>query len=174
MDVLETERLQLVHFSISDAGFILELVNEPAFLQFIGDKQLRSQADAREYLLNGPIDSYRRHGFGLYKAVRKVGATPIGMCGLLQRDSLPDPDIGFAYLQRHWSRGYAVEAAKAVLRYARFDLRLHRVAAIVNPGNHSSIRLLKKIGMRFERTISMADVEPELEYYATLPGYADD
>lgn len=175
MKVIETERLLLRHFSTGDAAFILELVNEPAFLKYIGDKQVTSLEDARQYLMNGPIDSYRRHGFGLYTAELKGEETPIGMCGLLKRDTLPDPDIGFAFLQRYWSRGYAAEAAISVLRYARSELSLKRIVAIVDPCNGSSIGLLKKIGMQFEQTISPAAGDPELLCYATAPGApADD
>lgn len=174
MTVIETERLLLRHFSTDDAAFILELVNEPAFLQYIGDKQVSSLEDARHYLTSGPIDSYRRHGFGLYTAELKDGAIPSGMCGLLKRDTLPDPDIGFAFLQRYWSRGYATEAAISVLRYGRSDLSLKRIVAIVDPCNNSSIGLLTKIGMQLEETVSLAIGDPELLCYVTPSGTSAD
>lgn len=174
MTVLETERLRLREFSTDDAAFILELVNEPAFLQYIGDKQVRSMADARKYLVNDPIASYGRHGFGLYMTEIKDGSTPIGMCGLLKRSTLPDPDIGFAFLQRHWSRGYAAEAALAVLRYGQSHLNLERVVAIADPDNRSSISLLEKIGMQFEKMISLTSGGPQLVYYGVSSGTGAD
>jgi hypothetical protein len=114
MTVLETDRLLLRKFSVADAEFILELLNQPSFLRFIGDKGVRTLADARDYILQGPVASYERHGFGLYLTVLKEGALPIGMCGLLKRESLADVDIGFAFLPRFWAKGYALESALAL------------------------------------------------------------
>jgi RimJ/RimL family protein N-acetyltransferase len=151
MTVLETERLILRHFNLDDAPFVLTLLNEPSFLQYIGDKKVRTIDDARQYITNGPRASYERHGFGLYRVELADSNTPIGMCGLLKRDELPDPDIGFAFLPDYWNKGFAFEAATAVLNYAREQLKLHRVLAIVNPDNDASIKLLEKLGLRFER-----------------------
>jgi RimJ/RimL family protein N-acetyltransferase len=151
MTVLETERLILRHFNLDDAPFVLTLLNEPSFLQYIGDKKVRTLDDARQYIINGPRASYERHGFGLYRVELAGSNTPIGMCGLLKRDELPDPDIGFAFLPDYWNKGFAFEAATAVLTHAREQLKLHRVLAIVNPDNDASIKLLEKLGLRFER-----------------------
>ena len=151
MTVLETERLILRHFNLDDAPFVLTLLNEPSFLQYIGDKKVRTLDDARQYITNGPRASYERHGFGLYRVELAGSNTPIGMCGLLKRDELPDPDIGFAFLPDYWNKGFAFEAATAVLTHAREQLKLHRVLAIVNPDNDASIKLLEKLGLRFER-----------------------
>ena len=151
MTVLETERLILRHFNADDAPFVLTLLNEPSFLQYIGDKKVRSLEDARQYILNGPRASYERHGFGLCQVELKHSHTPIGMCGLLKRDELPDPDIGFAFLPDYWNKGFALEAAGAVLIDARERLKLVRILAIVNPDNDASIKLLQKLGFRFER-----------------------
>jgi RimJ/RimL family protein N-acetyltransferase len=151
MTVLETERLILRHFNLDDAPFVLTLLNEPSFLRFIGDKKVRTLDDARQYIINGPRASYERHGFGLYRVELAGSNTPIGMCGLLKRDELPDPDIGFAFLPDYWNKGFAFEAATAVLNYAREQLKIHRVLAIVNPDNDASIKLLEKLGLRFER-----------------------
>ena len=151
MTVLETERLILRHFNLDDAPFVLTLLNEPSFLQYIGDKKVRTLDDARQYITNGPRASYERHGFGLYRVELADSNTPIGMCGLLKRDELPDPDIGFAFLPDYWNKGFAFEAATAVLTHAREQLKLHRVLAIVNPDNDASIKLLEKLGLRFER-----------------------
>ena len=111
MKVLETERLVLRHLAVSDGTFILELLNEPAWLQFIGDKHIRSLADAEAYVLNGPQKMYREHGFGLWLVELKENSAPLGICGLIKRPGLDDIDIGFAFLERHWGRGYAREAA---------------------------------------------------------------
>ena len=119
MTVLETERLSLRQFTVDDAQFILTLLNEPSFLRYIGDKQVRNLEDARQYILNGPVASYERNGFGLYLVELKESYTPIGMCGFLKREELPDPDIGFAFLPEFWSKGFAFEAAAAVLEDAR-------------------------------------------------------
>lgn len=151
MTVLETERLILRLFDPDDAPFILTLLNEPSFLRYIGDKKVRTLDDARQYILNGPRASYERHGFGLYQVELKDSHTPAGMCGLLKRDELPDPDIGFAFLPDYWNKGFASEAANAVLNDARERLKLARILAIVNPDNDASIKLLEKLGFRFER-----------------------
>jgi [ribosomal protein S5]-alanine N-acetyltransferase len=161
--VMETERLVLRRLEPGDAGFILELLNEPAFIRFIGDKGVRTQSDAHEYLLKGPIDSYARHGFGLYAAC--LHDAPIGICGLVRRDGLEDADLGFAFLSRHCLKGFAVESAAAVLAHARQKLRLQRVVAITAPDNLGSMAVLERVGLKFERMIRLADHGPELKLY---------
>ena len=151
MSLLETERLTVRKLNVDDAPFILTLLNEPSFLRYIGDKQVRNLDDARRYILDGPVTSYGRHGFGLSLVELKNSHMPIGMCGLLKREELPDPDIGFAFLPDFWTKGYAFEAAAAVLKDARERLKLNRVLAIVNPDNDASIKLLQKLGFKFER-----------------------
>ena len=145
--LVETERLALRQFTTEDTAFILELLNEPSFLRYIGDKGVRTLDDARGYLLKGPIDSYARNGFGLWLVSLKQDSTPIGMCGLVKRDTLEHPDIGFAFLPRYWSRGYAFDAASAVLTWARGALRLPRILAVAQEDNASSIRLLQRLGL---------------------------
>jgi RimJ/RimL family protein N-acetyltransferase len=151
MLVLETERLLLRPLTTDDAPFILTLLNEPSFLRFIGDKKVRNLEDARQYILTGPMASYERHGLGLLAVELKASQTAIGMCGLLKREELPEPDIGFAYLPDFWGQGFAFEAAKAVMNDARDSLKLNRVLAIVNPDNDASIKLLERLGLKFER-----------------------
>src|SRR5262245_1614772 len=151
MLVVETERLILRGLNAKDAAFILALLNEPSFLRFIGDKKVRTIQDAEQYIQNGPVASYERHGFGLCLVELKESHTPIGICGLLKRDDLPDPDIGFAFLPDFWNKGFAFEAANAVLQDARERLKLPRILAIVNPDNEASIKLLQKLGLSFER-----------------------
>lgn len=151
--VIETSRLRLRELESGDAGFILELVNDPAWLRFIGDRNVRTLDDARGYIDNGPRASYASHGFGLWLVERSHDGERLGLCGLIKRDTLEDVDIGFAFLPRHAGQGYAVEAASATLRLARDTLQLTRLVAIVSPDNEASIRLLGKLGLVFERTL---------------------
>jgi RimJ/RimL family protein N-acetyltransferase len=155
--VLETDRLVLRRLSIEDAEFILKLVNEPSWLRFIGDRGVRTLDDARGYILKGPVNSYERRGFGLYLTELKADGTAIGICGLIKRESLEDVDIGFALLPAFWSKGYAHEAASAVMDVERRALGIKRVVAIVSPDNDASIKVLEKLGFRFERMITLSD-----------------
>jgi len=150
MNVLETERLNLRKLRIDDAPFMLGLLNEPSFIENIGDRGVRTMEGARQYIATGAIASYEQHGFGLYLVELKDTAVPIGICGLVKRPFLENADVGFAFLPQFWSQGYALESASAVKRYAREQLGIDRVVAIVSPGNEPSIRLLHKLGLRFE------------------------
>jgi RimJ/RimL family protein N-acetyltransferase len=167
--VLETPRLALSPLSALDAGFILGLLNEPSFLRFIGDRGVRSTDDARRYIEDGPVASYARHGHGLLRVELKADGTPIGICGVLKRDGLPEPDLGFSLLPAYWSLGYAHEAASAVMREARFALGLRRILAITSVDNESSIRLLGKLGFRFESMIRVGEDPKELRLFASEP-----
>lgn len=162
MRVLETDRLILRRLTAEDAEFILELLNEPSFLRFIGDKGVRTLDEAREYIAKGPADSYERFGFGLYLAELKDAGSPIGICGLVKRDSLEDVDIGFAFLPGFWGHGYALESAAAVIAYAKDTLGLTRLVAVTSPDNHASIKLLEKLGLGFERLVRLSDDGPEI------------
>lgn len=164
--ILETDRLIVRQVTIDDAEFILGLLNEPSWLRFIGDKGVRTLDDARNYILTGPVESYRRFGFGLYVTQQKSDGALIGLCGLLKRDVLPDADIGFAFLPAFWRKGLAHEAASAVLEHGRTVLGLKRIVAITNPDNESSIRLLEKLGMRLDGTARLSDAGPELKLFA--------
>ncbi len=130
---------------------MLRLVNEPTFLRYIGDRGVRSIADARRYIAEGPVAGYTKHGHGLMRVVRKADGVAVGMCGVLKRDTLPDPDIGFSFFPEYWSQGYALESASAVMRHARETLRLGRILAITSKDNEPSMRLLGKLGFRFDR-----------------------
>ena len=154
--VLETARLRLRNVSIADAEFFLRLLNEPSFLENIGDKGVRTIDDARQYLLNGPIASYEKFGHGLWLIELKADFTTIGICGLLKRDALPEVDIGYALMPEYWSNGYAAEAADATLDYARDVLGLSRIMAVTTLENQSSIRLLQKLGFRFDKLIKLS------------------
>lgn len=166
MIVIETERLTLRRLTTADAPFIVDLLNQPSFLRFIGDKGVRSIGDAERYIVQGPIESYERLGFGLYLIELKDGREPIGICGLIRRETLSDVDLGFALLPQFWSKGYAFEAASAVMDYARSVLGIERILAIVLPENERSISVLERVGFRFESTISWPDDGKTLKLYA--------
>jgi RimJ/RimL family protein N-acetyltransferase len=165
LKILETERLSLRQLSANDAEFIFGLVNQPSFIKNIGDRGVRTNADAVAYIQKGPVASYERFGFGLYLVELKESATPIGICGLLKRDSLPDVDIGFAFLPEFWSRGYAVESAAAVMDYGRKLLGIGRIVAITAPHNFGSIKVLEKVGFRFEGMMRLSEDEPEIRLF---------
>jgi len=165
MQAIKSPRLLLRQLTLRDDEFILQLLNEEAFVRFIGDKGVRTLHDAREYIARGPIESYRRHGFGLYLTCLRDGATPIGICGLVKRETLEDVDLGFAQLARYCSQGYASEAAAAVLAHGRDVLALPRIVAITAPDNAASIAVLERIGLRFERLIRLAADGPDLKLF---------
>jgi ribosomal-protein-alanine N-acetyltransferase len=166
---LETDRLRLRRLSIDDADakFILRLLNEPSFIQNIGDRGVRTIEDARAYILQGPVASYEKFGFGLLLVEQKESGLPIGMCGLLKRDVLEHIDIGYALLPEFWSQGYALESASAVMSYAREKLGAKRVLAVVNADNQSSIRLLEKMGFHYEKMVRLAEDAPEIKLFST-------
>lgn len=155
MIIAETERLLLRELTVEDAPFIFGLVNEPAWLKFIGDKGVRTLEDAENYIINGPLKSYAANGFGLWIVELKEQHMPIGMCGLIKRDALEHVDIGFAFLAVHNGNGYGYEAAAAVLGYAKNTMGVKHILAITNQDNVRSIRLLEKLGLKFERLITM-------------------
>jgi RimJ/RimL family protein N-acetyltransferase len=166
MNIIETERLSLRKLTTDDAEFILDLLNQPSFIQFIGDRNVRTLDDARAYILNGAVKSYERHGFGLYLTALKDGGVPIGICGLVKRDTLPDADVGFAFLPQFWLKGYAFESALAVMEYGKNILGLPRIVGITAPNNIGSIHVLEKIGLRFERMVRLTADDIELKLFA--------
>lgn len=166
MKILETNRLILRRFTSDDSAFILELLNEPAWKRYIGDRGIDSLESARQYLESGPMVSYEKHGFGLYAMQQKIDSTLVGMCGLLKRDGLDDVDMGFAVLSRFEGQGLAREAAAATLEYGREKLGLKRVVAITTVDNERSARLLERLGMRFERMVQLSDDAEQLRLYS--------
>ncbi len=167
MSPLVTARLELRPFTADDAGFVLRLLNEPSFLRYIGDRGVHSMDDALKYIADGPVAGYARDGHGLMRVVRRADGEGLGMCGVLKRDSLPDPDLGFSFLPAHWSQGYALEAAQAVMRHARDALGIGRILAITSMDNEPSIRLLGKLGFRFDELVRMGG--EELRLFASDP-----
>lgn len=165
--MLDTARLRLRRLAESDAVFMLRLLNEPSFIRNIGDRGVRTLADAARYLREGPIASYRAHGYGLYLVELKESGEPIGICGLVRRDYLDAADVGFAFLPEYWSRGYASESARAVMSYGFEVLGLPRILAIVSPDNADSIRVLGRLGLVFQGTITPPGASSGLELFAT-------
>lgn len=165
--VLETERLALRWLVPEDAPFILTLTTQPTWLRNIGDRGVRDLATAEGYIRNGPLTSYASKGFGLWCAVRREDGVPVGMCGLIKRDTMEDPELAYAYLERFHGLGYGREAALATMRYAREVLGLGRVAAIVNPENTASIRILEKAGMTYRGPIRMPGDPAPISHYTT-------
>jgi len=179
--ILETERTILREIVESDAEFILDLLNQPSFIKYIGDRKVRTPTDAKEFIENRYRQSYREHGFGLYVvelkaefctlANARVSAfsdnPPIGICGFVKRDTLPDADIGFAFLPQFCGKGYAFESAFAVMKYGRDVLNLKRVLAITSKDNENSGRLLEKINFKFERLIKLPHDAEELKLFSS-------
>jgi RimJ/RimL family protein N-acetyltransferase len=155
MRILETERLIVRHLTQDDGEFILELLNEPDFIRNIADRGVRTIEDAQAYIHNGPVASYAKNGFGLFAVELKETELPIGMCGLIRRDVLSDVDIGYALLERYWNKGYAHEAAAAVLSYGYKVIGLKRIVAITALDNDASAKVLAKIGLQFDRIIDL-------------------
>lgn len=160
-----TDRLLLRRLTDDDASFLVELMNDPDWLRYIGDRGVRTLDDARHYVATGPGAMYARHGYGLYAVERRDEPGPIGICGLVRRDWLEDADLGFAFLPRFRGAGYAREAAAATLEHARSDLGLDRVLAIVSPENEASVSLLTKLGMTFLRMARPAPDAAEVCVY---------
>lgn len=160
--ILETERLSFREFNLEDSDFVLELVNSPKWIEFIGDRNVRTQAEAKEFLENNLIKSYKENGFGLWVVVLKETNTSIGMCGLVNRDTLEDIDIGFAMLPEYFGSGYGYEIANATINYAKNILHLDKIVGITNPNNIASIKLLNKIGLRFVKTIELPEKDTVL------------
>lgn len=165
MKILETERLILRQLTTDDAEFILGLLNEPSFIRNIGDRNVRTIDDACAYIMNGPVTSYAKNGFGLYLVQLRETGESIGMCGLIKRDTLEDVDIGYALLPRYWSKGYAVEAARATMAYGKDVIGLKRLVGIVDPTNEGSIRVLEKIGLRYEKMVRLSEDDIDLKLF---------
>jgi RimJ/RimL family protein N-acetyltransferase len=167
MKVLETERLILRRVTVEDGEFILELLNDPAWLRFIGDRGVRTLDAARDYITKSLVAMYERLGFGLYLTELKDGGVPIGVCGLIKRDYLEDVDIGFAFLPEFRGQGYAYESAAAVMAYGKGTFGLKRIVAITSPDNDDSARLLEKLGFSFERTVKLSGDGEEVSLFAS-------
>ena len=170
MRVLETARLRLREMADDDAPFVLEVLTDPDFVANVGDRGVHELASARRYILEGPGASYVKYGFGLYIVERLADQAPLGMCGLLRRDSHPDVEIGFAFVRRARGQGYALEAARATLGFAQRTLGITRIVALTKPDNHPSIRILEAIGLAFERMVRFTPDGKECRLFVVEQG----
>ena len=164
--IVETERLRLRYFTFDDTEFIIRLLNSPGWIEFIGDRNVKTEEQAKAYLLNGPMKSYEVNGYGLCLVETKIDNTPIGMCGIINRANMEGQDIGFALLGEYTGMGYAYEIASATLDHARDELKIPRVFAITLPANKTSIRLLEKIGLEFKKNFIFPDEQEELMLFS--------
>jgi ribosomal-protein-alanine N-acetyltransferase len=167
LNVIETGRLNLRELSEADAAFMLAVLNDPGFVRFVGDRGVRTVEEAARYIGERFVESYRQNGFGLWLVETKDEKMPAGICGLLRRGTLPGVEVGYAFLPPFRSRGYAFEAASAATAYARDVLGLPRLYAVVNPDNAVSIRVLEKLGMKFERMVKLSGEESEIKLFST-------
>jgi len=166
MEILETERLLLRPLTLDDSDFILELLNTEGWIKYIGDRNIKTNEQARNYLENGPLKSYQTNGFGLSLVQLKTSNKSIGMCGLIKRDYLDHVDIGFAFLPDYTGMGYAYEVAKRTIQYAINELQKENILAITLPENSSSIKLLEKIGFKYDKNFITEDTREELSLYS--------
>ncbi len=164
--IVETPRLRLCELTVEDAEFVFRLVNEPSFLSNIGDKRVRNLDDAKQFILEGPWTRQERHGYGQFLVELKERGVPIGICGLLYRKSLDVSDVGFALLPEYWKRGYAYEAADAVLKYGHSTLGIDGIVGLTSEENLASISVLQKLGMNFERIVKMSADDPGTVLYS--------
>ena len=164
--VLETPRLRMTPLCADDAAFMLAVLNAPGFLENIGDRGVRTAAAARAYLEAGPVACWAEHGYGMMRVSLRETGEGVGVCGLVRREGLEDPDIGYAFLEPYWGRGYAYEAAEAAIRDARERLGTPRIVAITKPVNPGAIRVLEKLGLRFVRMIRLPGHDEESRFFS--------
>lgn len=163
--ILETERLYLRRLMRDDAEFILRLLNEPSWLEYIGDKEVSNLNDAKKYIELSAITMYQQFGFGLLLVLDKNNDTPMGLCGLMKRDNLQHADLGYAFLPEFWQQGYALEAVKCILKYAKEQHQISKLLALTKSSNTTSINLLKKINFQFDRDLKLFENEENLQIF---------
>lgn len=164
--IAETPRLRIRRLRATDAAFTCQLLNEPSFIDNIADRGVRTELDAMHYLADGPIKSYQQHGYGLFLVEECTTQTPIGLCGLLYRSLLQETDIGFALAPQFWGKGYAFEAASAVMHFGYGSLKLKRIVGLTSASNTSSIKLLNRLGLRFEKMVKMTPEDDYIQLYS--------
>lgn len=166
--ILETERLVLSELSINDAPFLYELVNDPAWIEFICDRDVKTLADAENYLSTKIVPSYKKNGFGFYLVSSKSKNESMGISGLVDREGLEHIDVGYAFLPEFRGKGYAYEATKSVLSYAKKTLQIESVVAITNEDNIKSCQLLERLGLKFIKIIQFLDDPVKCRLYRTV------
>jgi RimJ/RimL family protein N-acetyltransferase len=164
--IVDTPRLLIRELTEDDAEFIFGLVNEPSFLENIGDKGVRNLEDARQFILEGPWASHREQGYGQFLVELKESGDPIGVCGILYREALDVSDIGCAYLPKYWRQGYGYESAVALMEYGRSTLGIEKIVGLTSQDNLASIKMLEKLEMSFERMVKMSDDDPGTALYS--------
>ena len=165
MIVLKSERLTLREVELEDAPFVLELLNTTGFIANIGDRGIRTEGEARDYIAERVIGSYQTHGFGMWLVVQTDKALAMGLAGLVKRDGLDVPDVGYAFVPRAWGQGYAQEAAAAVLKHAQDIMGIPRLAAITSAENYASMAVLRKIGFTYQGMIQLPGIERERTHF---------
>jgi len=165
MIVLKSDRLTLREVELEDAPFILELLNTTGFIANIGDRGVRSEPEARDYITERVIGSYQTHGFGMWLVVQTTLGLEMGLAGLVKRDGLDVPDVGYAFVPRAWGQGYAQEAAAAVLKHARDVMGIPKLAAITSAENYASMAVLRKIGFTYQGMIQLPGIEHESTHF---------
>jgi [ribosomal protein S5]-alanine N-acetyltransferase len=163
--ILQTERLVFRQLTITDTPFIIELLNTEGWIKYIGDRNVKTAEQARQYLIDGPIKSYANNGFGLGLVLLKNTSAPIGMCGLIKRTYLLHPDIGYAFLPQYTGKGYAFEIAAAIIGHAFTQLKKEKILAITLAENMASVKLLTKLGMKYEETFVDEKYNETLDRY---------
>jgi RimJ/RimL family protein N-acetyltransferase len=164
--ILETERLELRWMTLDDAPMMFAVWNDPAFMQFVGDRGIRTIDEAQTCMQQGPLHLYTEYGYGPFRVIHRDDGADMGVCGLYRRDGLDEPDIGFAFLPEFRGRGFGYEASVAVLDHARDDLKLPRVTAIVSPENSASIGLLEKLGLHYDKLMRLPGDDKDVSLYS--------
>ena len=163
---IETERVRIRALTIIDAGFMMQLMNTATWIKNIGNRNINNKTAASNYIANNIINSYHVNGFGLFLVAQKKDNLPIGICGIVKREGLALPDLGFAFLPQYEGKGFATEAGKAVVKYASESLQIAELAGITKPDNLASIRVLEKVGMEFKQMILLPQDANEFSLYA--------
>lgn len=167
MIISETERLLISKVTLLDAPFFVKLMNTPNWLKYIGDRNIKTVEDAQENLKNGILKSYSDNEFGFYKILLKSENNKIiGTAGLIKREELNDVDIGFGFLPEYESKGFGYEVSIEIMQLAKEVFKLKKVVAITNPDNHNSIKLLRKLGLVFEKKVNPFEEDKELLLFA--------
>lgn len=165
-DELQTERLALRRLTREDADLMLAVWNDPAFHKYVGDRGIRTIEQAQEAMAGGALLLYEEYGYGPFRVALRENDQPIGICGLFRREKVEDPDIGWSVLPDYSGRGYAFEAATAVLEYAFGSLGLTRILAFITEGNAPSVGLAKKLGLRYERMARIVGDDEDVCLYS--------
>lgn len=168
MTLIDTDRLSIRYIKVEDFNFIFRLLNDPSWIKYIGDKGIKTEDDAKNYIQTGPLQMYKNFGFGLYLVTLKETAVPIGLCGLIKRPSLENIDLGYAFLPEYTGKGYAFEATKAVLQYGKEQLTIDKIVAITTLDNFSSEKVLLKLGFTFDSLIKEKNDAEELKLFTKV------